>query len=60
MNGKLFYWHDKEIPATSEIITVLKKYNFIDTAILNVYILPYVIGDAKKGEDYYFCKRHIQ
>ncbi len=60
MNGKLFYWDDKETHVTPEMISVLKKYNFIDTSILNVYIPPYHIDDAKKAEDYYFCKRNIK
>lgn len=58
MNGKLFYWHDKEIAATPDVINVLKKFNFLDTAVLNVYIPPYSIDDAKKGEDYYFCRNN--
>ena len=60
MNGKLFFWYDKEISVTTEVITELKKYNYIDTAILNIYVPPYIIDDAKKCENYYFCKNNMQ
>ena len=59
--GKLFYWDDDKIHASpEEVVAVLKKYSFIDTAILNIYIPPYFIDERKKGEHYYFCKNKIE
>jgi hypothetical protein len=56
--GKLFYWDDSTRTVTPEVINIFKKYNHIDTAFLNVYI-PIHINDAKKGEDYYFCRNNL-
>ena len=60
INGKLFLWRDKDIAVKQDVITILKKYNHIDTAILGVYYPAYNIDELKKGEDYYFCKHNIQ
>jgi hypothetical protein len=58
-NDKLFYWEDSTKSVSQEMITMLKKYNWIDTAIRNVYIPMKTIDETKKGEDYYFCKCNL-
>jgi hypothetical protein len=55
---KLFYWYDSTRTVTSEVISILKEYNHIDTAILNVYI-PTHINHSKKAEHYYFCRNNL-
>jgi hypothetical protein len=56
--GKLFYWYDSTRTVTPEVINIFKKYNHIDTAILNVYI-PTHINHSKKAEHYYFCRNNL-
>src|SRR5258706_9418667 len=60
-NGKLFYWHEtgKIATVTEELIVTLKRYNLLDTAVINVYIPARTISHGKKGVDYYFCKRNL-
>ena len=57
-SGKLFYWYDSTRTVTNKIISVLKKYNGIDTAILNSYN-PVHNDNPKKGANYYFCKNNL-
>jgi len=59
-NGKLFYWKDSTGKISHETIAVLKKYNWIDTAIRDVYIPMKTIDETKKGTDFYFCKCNLK
>jgi hypothetical protein len=59
-NGKLFYWKDSTGKISYETIAMLKKYNWVDTAIRNVYIPMKMIDETKKGTDYYFCKCNLK
>jgi hypothetical protein len=55
-NGKLFYWWDDNYSVTEEIITVLWKYNLLQTDLI---IPEFSIDDSQKGADYYFCKSDL-
>ena len=55
-DGKLFYWWDDNYPVTEEIITVLWKYNLLQTDLI---IPDFSTNDNQKGVDYYFCKNDL-
>ncbi|WP_455584677.1 hypothetical protein [Bacteroides sp.] len=55
-DGKLFYWWDGSCPVTEEIITILYKYNRLQT---NLIIPEFSNDDNQKGVDYYFCKNNV-
>ena len=58
---KLFYWSDTTQIITQEIISVLEKYNQIDTLWWSSGGLPdYVIDDGKEGVVYYICKNNLK
>ena len=52
-DGKLFYWWDDSYPITEEMITILWKYNRLQTDLI---IPEFSTNDNQKGADYYFCK----
>jgi hypothetical protein len=56
--GKLFYWSDptKHPTPSDSLISVLRRINLLDTAILNVYIPESIIDDSQHAFHYYFCK----
>ena len=55
-NGKLFYWWDNNYPVTEEMITILWRYNLLQTDLI---IPEFTIDDSLKGADYYFCKNNL-
>jgi len=58
---KLFYWSDTTQVITQEIVSVLEKYNQIDTLWWSSGGLPdYVIDDGKEGIIYYICKNNLK
>lgn len=56
---KLFYWNDKNFESNEEIIYKLNDYNLIDS-VETVAHAEFIIDDAKKGAQYYFCKRNLK
>jgi hypothetical protein len=62
-DGKLFYWYDSAYVITEDLITVLVKYDHIDTLNMKGFVgIPEtsaLIDDSKKGIDYYFCKCNL-
>lgn len=57
--GKLFYWYDSTKTISPELINVLKKFNHIDTIILNETMPGTFIDEYKKAQDYFFCKNNL-
>ena len=58
-SNMLFYWHDSEKDVTDDLIYTYKKYNLLDTMIVNVYMPVMTVSDDKRGVDYYFCKNNL-
>ena len=56
---KLFYWNDKNFESNEKIIYKLNDYNLIDS-VATVAHAEFIIDDAKKGAQYYFCKRNLK
>lgn len=59
--NKLFYWYDSTYTVTLDLISILAKYDHIDSMNVNEMVAtPEIrIDDAKKGMDYYFCKNNL-
>ena len=59
--GNLFYWHDslEEHQPDMSSIPTLKKYNLLDTMVVNEYMPPSTLSDDQKVTDYYFCKSNV-
>ena len=62
VDGKLFYWEDKSVKVSKEIVNVLSEFNAIDSLNVDSVIIfnPYVIYESKKGADYHFCKNNLR
>ena len=59
-NNKLFYWYDSTHVLTEDFVSVLSKYNHIDSLNVNGIVeIRGFINDAKKGVGYYFCKNNL-
>ncbi len=57
IKDKLFIWNDNNTSLNEKSIEVLKKYEVItdgERDSMNI------IDDAKKGTDYYFCKKNLK
>jgi hypothetical protein len=54
-DGKLFIWDDENFLTTNETISVLEKFDLIT----NDYLFDGGVYDAKKGVDYYFCRKDL-
>ena len=60
-NEKLFYWTDTTQTVTQDIISVLEKYNHIDTLWWATGGLPpAVINDGYEAIVYFFCKNDLR
>lgn len=58
--GKLFYWHDSTNVITDELVSVLAKYNQIDSTNVNGIVeIKGTLDETLKGVDYYFCKNNL-
>ncbi|UGU18157.1 hypothetical protein LS482_09780 [Sinomicrobium kalidii] len=61
--GKLFYWVDSTHILTKDMVSILSKYNHIDSLNVNGFIgIPEtssLIDDSKKVVHYFFCKSNI-
>jgi hypothetical protein len=55
-DGKLFYWWDENYPVTEEIISILRKYNLLQTDLI---IPDFSTNDDHKRKHYYFCKNDL-
>ena len=62
IDGKLFYWEDKSIKVSKEIVNVLSEFNAIDSLNYDSLVIfnPYVIIESKKAAHYHFCKNNIK
>lgn len=59
-NGKLFFWWDNEYPLTEKTLAVFSKYNLLQDDEGGIIKFPdFIIDDAQKGADYYFCKNNL-
>jgi hypothetical protein len=56
INGKLFFWSDKNYPVTDKMIAILWKYNCLQTYCI---IPEYSTNDSEKVAYYYFCKNDL-
>lgn len=60
-DNKLFYWYDPTYPITLEIVSILSKYNYIDSLNVEETLgLPFFINESKKAAHYYFCKNNLR
>lgn len=61
--GKLFYWYDSTHVITNDLVSILSKYNQIDSLNVNGFVgIPEtssLIDESKKGVHYYFCKNDL-
>jgi len=57
-NGKLFYWYDAKYSLEKDVITKLNEYSLIDS-VETIAQAVFVHDDAKKGVNYYFCKKNL-
>lgn len=59
--NNFFYWHDEvgTNPERSISISVLQKFNLLDTMIVNAYMPPSTVSHDTKVTDYYFCKNEL-
>lgn len=59
-NGKLFYWHDSNIPATEESLALLKKFGLIKEPQKSEDFdeVRTIIFDDEKGVIYFFCREN--
>ena len=58
--NKLFYWYDPASSITNDLMSVLLKYNKIDSSYVEGnYELSLSFDDSKRGVDYYFCKNNL-
>ena len=53
--NKLFYWYDDRITTSKQLLTLLNKYNKIDSVKSEGEIV-WEIDHNLKAIDYYFCK----
>ena len=62
VDGKLFYWKDKSIKVSKEIVNVLSEYNAIDSLNYDSLVIfnPHIKIESKKGADYHFCKNNLR
>jgi hypothetical protein len=61
--GKLFYWYDPKQTISNELISILSKYNHIDSLNVNGFIgIPETsskIDDSEMAVDYFLCKKNL-
>ncbi len=57
-NGKLFYWYDEKYSLKEDVINKLDEYSLIDS-VKTIAQAVFVHDDAKKGVNYYFCKKKL-
>lgn len=61
IEGKLFYWHNKEDSLSQESLDLIKKYNLIQFNENGLVIYPDLsTDDSQKAVDYYFCKNNFK
>ena len=59
-NGKFFFWCDNDYPLTEKTLAVFSKYNLLQDDEGGIIKFPdFIIDDAQKGADYYFCKNNL-
>ena len=62
-NDKLFYWYSPQHHISYELISVLSKYNLIDSLNVDGFVgiseTSSIIDDFKNGIDYYFCNNNF-
>lgn len=61
-NKRLFLWKDGETPLTKDILSIMDKYNILDSTNLQKEYNTIIISndDGLKGVDYYICKDNIK
>lgn len=61
--GKLFYWDDSTKVLTAEMVSVLSRYDHIDSTYYNKgfngEIIMYSGDEKKRGANYYFCRNNF-
>lgn len=58
--NRLFYWYDPTSSITNDLMSVLLRYNKIDSSyVKGNYELSVRFDDSKRGVDYYFCKNNL-
>ena len=59
MKGKLFFWYDDDYPFTEEMLSVLKKYNFIEYVEEFMTTECNPVKKTRKATHYYFCQNNL-
>lgn len=61
-NKKLFLWKDENIPLTKNVLSVMDKFNILDSTNLNKGYNTITISseDGLEGVDYYICENNIK
>ena len=56
VDGKLFYWRDREYPLSQETLSIFRKYHLLQEDENGTLLYPdFKVDDSSKSTDYFFC-----
>lgn len=54
--GKLFYWHNNDVPLTEQVLNLLYSYDLVEYDPTGLKTMPtHTINDSRKATHYFFC-----